>query len=104
MSRGLGDVYKRQDKNIDIDTLAGLSCLSKDHFIRLFKSEMKTTPLQYIVKKKIEKAQLLLITKDLAIKEIAYTLGYDNYSYFIKLFKKQTGLTPQTYKESNRKH
>ena len=65
---------------------------------------MKTTPLQYIVKKKIEKAQLLLITKDLAIKEIAYTLGYDNYSYFNKLFKKQTGLTPQTYKESNRKH
>ena len=57
-----------------------------------------------LVKKKIEKAQLLLITKDLAIKEIAYTLGYDNYSYFIKLFKKQTGLTPQTYKESNRKH
>ena len=57
-----------------------------------------------LVKKKIEKAQLLLITKDLAIKEIAYTLGYDNYSYFIKLFKKQTVLTPQTYKESNRKH
>ena len=97
-------IRKNIDKNIDIDTLAGLSCLSKDHFIRLFKSEMKTTPLQYIVKKKIEKAQLLLITKDLAIKEIAYTLGYDNYSYFIKLFKKQTGLTPQTYKESNRKH
>lgn len=80
-------IRKNIDKNIDIDTLAGLSCLSKDHFIRLFKSEMKTTPLQYIVKKKIEKAQLLLITKDLAIKEIAYTLGYDNYSYFIKLFK-----------------
>lgn len=97
-------IRKNIDKNIDIDTLAGLSCLSKDHFIRLFKSEMKTTPLQYIVKKKIEKVQLLLITKDLAIKEIAYTLGYDNYSYFIKLFKKQTGLTPQTYKESNRKH
>ena len=97
-------IRKNIDKNIDIDTLAGLSCLSKDHFIRLFKSEMKTTPLQYIVKKKIEKAQLLLITKDLAIKEIAYTLGYDNYSYFIKIFKKQTGLTPQTYKESNRKH
>lgn len=97
-------IRKNIDKNIDIDTLAGLSYLSKDHFIRLFKSEMKTTPLQYIVKKKIEKAQLLLITKDLAIKEIAYTLGYDNYSYFIKLFKKQTGLTPQTYKESNRKH
>ena len=60
-------IRKNIDKNIDIDTLAGLSCLSKDHFIRLFKSEMKTTPLQYIVKKKIEKAQLLLITKDLAI-------------------------------------
>lgn len=45
-------IRKNIDKNIDIDTLAGLSCLSKDHFIRLFKSEMKTTPLQYIVKKK----------------------------------------------------
>lgn len=97
-------IRKNVNRNIDIDTLAGLCCLSKDHFIRLFKSEMKTTPLQYIVKKKIEKAQLLLITKDVTIKEVAYMLGYDNYSYFIKLFKKQTGVTPQAYKESNQIH
>ena len=74
------------------------------HLLYVRYTGLTSRTLQYIVKKKIEKAQLLLITKDLAIKEIAYTLGYDNYSYFIKLFKKQTGLTPQTYKESNRKH
>lgn len=97
-------IRKNINHDIDINTMAEICCLSKAHFIRLFKSEMNITPLQYIVKKKIEKAQLLLITQDMAIKEVAYSLGYDNYSYFTKLFKKQTGLTPHDYKEQNQRH
>lgn len=49
---------------------------------------MGTTPLQYINQKKIEKAQLLLITEELAVKEIAFRLAFEDYSYFNRLFKK----------------
>lgn len=82
----------------DIDKLAEVSCLSKDHLIRIFKKEMNTTPLVYINRKKMEKAQLQLLTETFSIKEIAYHLGFDNQAYFNRIFKKTTGLTPSAYK------
>lgn len=88
---------------IDIDSLADISCLSKDHFIRLFKKETGTTPLQYINQKKIEKAQLILITDNMPVKNIAYLLAYEDHSYFNRLFKKVTGITPQQYRKIYKK-
>lgn len=91
-------IRKHLNETIELEKLAEISCLSKDHFIRLFKKELGTTPLQYINQKKIEKAQLLLITEELAVKEIAFQLAFDDYSYFNRLFKKTTGVTPQEYR------
>lgn len=91
-------IRKHLNEAIELEKLAEISCLSKDHFIRLFKKELGTTPLQYINQKKIEKARLLLITEELAVKEIAFQLAFDDYSYFNRLFKKTTGVTPQEYR------
>lgn len=91
-------IRKHLNEAIELEKLAEISCLSKDHFIRLFKKELGTTPLQYINQKKIEKAQLLLITEELAVKEIAFQLAFDDCSYFNRLFKKTTGVTPQEYR------
>nr|WP_129732381.1 AraC family transcriptional regulator [Parabacteroides goldsteinii] len=92
-------IRKNIDKNITIDELTEICCLSKDHFIRLFKEEMHTTPVQYINQKKIERAQLLIITDHHSIKDIAYTLSFENVSYFNRLFKRYTGMTPVLYKK-----
>ena len=51
-------------------------------------------------KKKVERAQLLLITEDMLVKEVAAALGILDYSYFTRLFKKTTGKTPQEYRET----
>lgn len=91
-------IRKHLNEAIELEKLAEISCLSKDHFIRLFKKDLGTTPLQYINQKKIEKAQLLLITEELAVKEIAFQLAFEDYSYFNRLFKKITGVTPQEYR------
>ena len=87
----LSYIRKNIYKTIDIDSLAAISCLSKDHFIRLFRKEVNNTPLQYINQKKIEKAQLILITDSMPIKNISYLLAYEDHSYFNRLFKKLTG-------------
>lgn len=91
-------IRKHLNEAIELEKLAEISCLSKDHFIRLFKKELGTTPLQYINQKKIEKSQLLLITEEIAVKEIAFQLAFEDYSYFNRLFKKITGVTPQEYR------
>ena len=99
----LSYIRKNIYKTIDIDSLAAISCLSKDHFIRLFKKEINNTPLQYINQKKIEKAQLILITDSMPVKNISYLLAYEDPSYFNRLFKKLTGVTPQQYRDRYKK-
>lgn len=85
---------------ISIETLASEACLSRDHFIKLFKQELGCTPGQFIIDKKLIKAQLMLATENTSIKDIAYSLGYDDYSYFSRLFRKHTSMTPQNYRNS----
>lgn len=91
-------IRKHIHEPITIDELTQLCFLSKDHFIRLFKKEMLTTPTQYINQKKIERAQLILLTSNQSIKDIAYNLSFEDVSYFNRLFKKYTGVTPAKYK------
>lgn len=91
-------IRKNIDKNIAINELLDICCLSKDHFIRLFKKDMQATPTQYIIQKKMERAQLTLITSDQSIQDIAYGLSFENVYYFNRLFKKATGVTPSEYR------
>ncbi|NDW19653.1 AraC family transcriptional regulator [Dysgonomonas sp. 216] len=92
-------IHKNIDQTIDIHDLAEICCLTKDHFIRLFKKEMNCTPGKYINQKKIETAQLRILIDDVSIKDIAYGLGFDNVSYFNRLFTKITGERPGKYKK-----
>ncbi len=87
--------------NIKIEDLSTICYLSNDHFIRLFKKEMNCTPIQYINQKKIEKAQLMLTISDKSIKDIAYSLSFENISYFYQLFRRITGIPPNQYKEKS---
>jgi AraC-like DNA-binding protein len=91
-------IRRHLDSRIDLETLAGKACMSKDHFIRVFKRETGDTPNAYITKRKIDKAQLALITTDYSIKAIAKMFGYNDHSYFNRLFKQFTGTTPQGYR------
>lgn len=97
--KSLHYIHKNIDQPIDIDYLAGKCFLTKDHFIRLFKKEMNITPGKYINNKKIEAAQLRILINDTNIQDIAYSLGFDNISYFNRLFTKLTGETPGNYKK-----
>jgi AraC-like DNA-binding protein len=95
----LRHIRENIDRNIGIDELSAICFLTKDHFIRLFKKEIRCTPVQYINQKKIEKAQLMLVIGEKSIKDITYSLSFDNISYFYRLFKKTVGISPNQYKE-----
>ncbi|NDV58053.1 AraC family transcriptional regulator [Bacteroides sp. 519] len=91
-------IHENIDKDISVSQLADLSCITEDHLIRIFKKEVKSTPLKYINNKKMEKAQLLLLTTNLPVREVALELSIDNISYFNRIFKQYTGKTPKEYK------
>lgn len=94
----MGYIRTHLAENINLDEIVDSLCLSKDYFIRLFKQETGVTPMKYINQKKIERAQLILATKDMSVKNVALFLGFEDFSYFNRVFKKATGVTPNDYR------
>jgi AraC family transcriptional regulator len=85
---------------MSVDMLADKLCLSNDYFSRLFQKVTKIRPIEYIQRKRIEKAQLLLITTDYSLEKIASKTGLNNASYLTRLFKRYTGKSPGKYRLS----
>jgi YesN/AraC family two-component response regulator len=79
---------------ITLDDLAQKAGISKYHFNRVFKRYIGMTPIKFVTLRKIEKAKELLKRHDFNVSSVAYQLGFNDASTFIKQFKKFTGLTP----------
>ena len=98
MKRVLEYINRNLYEEIDIESLATVACVTSTYLIRLFKMNLNVTPLKYITQKKVERAKLLLLTEDISIKELAYKIGFNDVSYFVRLFRSVTGTTPQQYR------
>jgi YesN/AraC family two-component response regulator len=64
---------------------------------KLFKQETGESPINYLIKIRMEKAKELLVKEELSVKEIANSVGYQDAYHFSKLFKKYTGNSPSDY-------
>lgn len=83
-----------------LDTLARLTNMSVTNFRREWKRIYKSTPLAYRDALRIKRAKELLTSSFSTISEISDVCSFDNPSYFIRFFKKHTGLTPSEYRKS----
>ena len=88
---------------ITLDELASIACVTKSYLIRLFTHTMGMSPVRYVNRKKIERAQLMLLTEQVPVKEVAYRLGFSDHSYFIRFFHQTVGISPQEYRRRNGK-
>ncbi|MFD7534733.1 helix-turn-helix transcriptional regulator [Streptomyces sp. NPDC059819] len=84
---------------LDLATLAAHAGYSPYHFVRAFHAAYGQTPMQYLSRRRVERAEDLLRTADLSITEICHVVGFSSLGSFSSLFKKQTGLTPTAYRE-----
>lgn len=87
--------------DISVTTLANMACMSKSHFIRKFKATYSLSPKQFILHRRIERAELMLLLKNSSVKSISLSSGFEDISLFTKTFKRITGMTPKEYRWSN---
>lgn len=92
------------NEKIDIDELANLTKWKKHHFIRIFSSIIGVTPYQYILINKMEIAKALIENTDQPINEIAFDLGFVNYSNFGHIFKKICYTSPENYRKTKKQY
>ncbi len=86
---------------VDITRIAKECSVGKSYLHRLFKTHADTTPMAYIAKRKMERATWLLINTDFAIKQISFSLHFNNQHYFSKVFKKAFGVSPTLYRHNH---
>jgi AraC family transcriptional regulator len=87
------------DRDLSLAEVAAASCLSKFHFLRLFKSAFGQTPHQYISAVRIKRGQALLLRTRIPIVDIAKKVGFDNASSFSRMFLAHTGLYPSAFRQ-----
>jgi AraC-like DNA-binding protein len=81
---------------IDLNAIADEAYFSKFHFIKQFKSIYRLTPHQYLISRRIEKAQELLKAGSM-VSDVCYRVGFESLPSFSGLFKRVTGVTPSAY-------
>lgn len=86
-------------QDISLESLSALTSYSSYHFAHMFKQTFGMAPHQYLVKCRIEKAQLLLKQTDMKIARIALEIGYESQSHFTSLFRRVVGTTPNSYRK-----
>ncbi|MFV0396267.1 MAG: helix-turn-helix domain-containing protein [Coprobacillaceae bacterium] len=89
-------------KDAKMNELSGLLHLPDYKICKLIKKTMNTTFTKLVQKVRLERAGLLLETTNLNINTIMQEVGYENISYFYKIFKDQYTITPQEYRKSNK--
>lgn len=86
---------------ITLEDTAEAVSLSASHLSRIFKEEMHTSFNAFLSDIRIEKSKLLLLSGDFSIAEISGLVGFSDQSYFNKVFRKNTGMTPKRFREAN---
>lgn len=87
--------------DFSIQTACDKCNISRVYFNRLFKKEMKMTPVDYINRQKIKAAEFLLTSGNYKHEEIATLCGFSDVKYFYVVLKKLTGKTTKDYKNKN---
>ncbi len=87
------------EKKIDFSLISREIAYSQAYTVRLFKKHMGVTPHEYILRRRLETAQLLLKHSTLSIKEIAERLVFSDQYHFSNYFKKRLGLSPSQFRK-----
>ncbi len=83
--------------SISLEDLAKIAGMNPKYFCRYFRSMTDRTPIDYLNYYRIECACEMLSTRDISIKETAISCGFNDDSYFIKIFHKYKGITPKQF-------
>ena len=93
--------YHRQD--LYTATLAEMSGMGETYYRNIFQSVFGVPPTRYIQQYRVEKSKERLVNAAGSVDEIAVSVGFANASYFCKVFKSVTGLTPLEFAEKARR-
>jgi AraC family transcriptional regulator len=96
--RVLDHIDRHLERDVTLDSLASVACLSRFHFARAFKQAVGQSPLRYVIARRLERAKVLLIEGETPLVEIALALQFSSQANFSRAFRQSTGMAPGQYR------
>jgi len=95
-------IDERYDLPLDLTEISKQACLSRYHFLRSFRDTFETTPHQYLIHRRIEKAKELLRLRGLSVTDVCFEVGFQSLGSFSSLFRRCVGDAPASYRKRQR--
>ncbi len=95
-------IERHLEEELSIASLAAYAGYMEYYFSKKIKRELEMTPAEYIRKKRLTKAALLLRSSDLDVQQIASRLQFCSQSYFTDCFRKEFGVSPTKYRKDGK--
>ena len=89
-------------ESISLDDMAGVACLSVNHFLRTFKQILGQTPHQFLVSTRLARAAILLTDTDRSVTEVALAVGFESPGSFSWLFRRRFGVSPTGFRNTKK--
>ena len=111
LSAGLsGSVFSRVrayidehvDQRISLEDLASIAGVSRFHFARQFRRRTGRSPMDYLLRIRIERAKTMLVSREWRVVDVAAALGFADQSHFTRTFRKMVGTSPSSFAALNR--
>ena len=96
----IADIREHYMEDISLTSLSSKYNISMGHLSKMIKDNLKVNFSDYIASLRIQRAKELLRDDSMSIQEIAEIVGYNDYFYFTKVFKKIEGISPSKYRKS----
>jgi AraC-like DNA-binding protein len=87
------------DQPLDLDQVAAVAGVSKYHFVRSFEATYGDTPMRYLTRRRIERAQDLLRAANLTVTEVCLLVGFTSLGSFSSRFRQLVGESPTAYRD-----
>ena len=99
LQRVLSHINENLSQTLSVAELAQVVGMSQYYFSKLFKMSTGSTPHQYVMRRRVERAQELLRETRMALADVGATVGFETQSHFTSVFRRLVGVTPRHYRE-----
>ena len=99
LRRAHDHIDRNYAESLDLDALASVAGVSKFHFVRCFEATYGDTPMRYVTRRRIERAQDLLRAANLTVTEVCVLVGFSSLGSFSTRFRQFVGESPTAYRD-----
>ena len=98
--KAISYIHEHYFEKISVDTLAKTANLSRSTFLRKFNEICKMSPSEYIINRRIQASEYMLLHTSDSIMNIAFKCGFYDAAHFYRAFSERNGVSPSAYRKN----